>query len=441
MNIIKNLFNKPWIIYIWISFFAFIILLILNSIVFWVYHKTKIIIDKDLTLGLVRLNSTLVKGYNWDRLNEVFILGEQSTFLFEMKKEFKYWTDILDLDAISLCDKNLKCLVDSRDYVNYGSNCSLIDFDGTNFNKVWQGEYWASNLKEIGNEYFKQVAFPIKINDNVIATIILDANPKHFYFLDRFKEFLWIMLAGSFIILFLISFGTIFAIKEKIKSEQVRLQNERFALLGQMSAGLAHEVRNPLGIILATVESIQKLSDLNKIKERASNIIEEVERLDRLVSDVLFLSRRESFYKRKTNLSDWLTKEIEKLSELDLLKNITIEMNFCDNVMVEIDQDRFRQVILNLLDNSLKAIRESGVIKLTLRKDDNIAHIIWEDSGRTAFRLDISKLWEPFYTIREGGTGLGMAVIKKIIDEHNGSVTAFRNERGGLTVKIGLKIA
>ncbi len=232
----------------------------------------------------------------------------------------------------------------------------------------------------------------------------------------------------------------------ELRSTQERLlESERLAAVGRLSASIAHEVNNPLGIIKNYLAIISRLVPENvDIGTNLDIVREEVDRIAYIVKQLLDFYRPSLDQPVKFELCDIVS------TSLDLMKNefrsfgIEISRKECrDNCPVIGMPDKIKQVILNLLLNSRDAMPSGGRIEISVKKSDGFVEISFADNGTGIDEAFLPNIFEPFFTTKKNsGTGLGLAVCYGIIRSHGGTITASNNDRGGatFTVKLPLEI-
>ena len=202
---------------------------------------------------------------------------------------------------------------------------------------------------------------------------------------------------------------------------------EKLAAVGTVSAGLAHEIRNPLNaanLQLQLLERrVKKITEDPKVFEPLETVREEILRLGALVSDFLTFARPTAIDARPTNLCE-LIEHVASLErpvadELGITLLTSCEVR---DIPVEVDRQRLEQVLLNLLRNALEAVRdqEDGQVSLSAHLDGAGARIVVADNGPGIDDDVVERIFEPFFTTKETGTGLGMAIAHKIVDMHGG---------------------
>ncbi len=230
----------------------------------------------------------------------------------------------------------------------------------------------------------------------------------------------------------------------ELRSAQERLiESERLAALGKLSASIAHEVNNPLGIMKNYLAIISKSAgDDPEMKKNVEIVQEEVGRIALIVKQLLDFYRPAVEKPVEFNAREILT------AILDLMKNefedarIEIERSFCNTPCSLIGSpDKIKQVFLNLLLNSRDAMPDGGRIAVSTKRLNDAVEIKFIDNGTGIAEEDLQKIFEPFYTTKkDGGTGLGLPVCYGIIRSHNGTISASNNPEGGATFTIKLPL-
>jgi signal transduction histidine kinase len=216
----------------------------------------------------------------------------------------------------------------------------------------------------------------------------------------------------------------------KLAQEEAQ-RAERLAALGQLSAGLAHEIRNPLGVIKGSAEILtQKLDNSNPLaKELAGYIYTEVNRVSALVSRFLDFARPSQLELHASDLAQVVERCLKTVSEQGACAKVKIHRDFAPGLAnVMLDQDLCDQVFTNLLMNACEAMGEQGGdLRVRVRAENAkegeagvTAEI--EDSGPGVPRELKEQIFNPFVTTKKSGVGLGLAIVSKIVDAHGGSL-------------------
>lgn len=229
------------------------------------------------------------------------------------------------------------------------------------------------------------------------------------------------------------------AIEQRKLVEQLNLA-ERLAALGEMVAGVSHEIKNPLGIIQSTSELLNNMPNADEAQKRLSGVItEESIRLNRIVTEFLDFARPHELNVHEFDIKKAINKNIEFLKPELEKKGIVVEFNPDDRpFMIEADQDLIHRVLMNLVINAIQATPESGTITVHVREGKGTCIIEIRDTGSGISNENISKIFNPFFTTKERGSGLGLPIVRKIIEGHGGTIDIESSEGNGTSVVLNL---
>jgi signal transduction histidine kinase len=226
-------------------------------------------------------------------------------------------------------------------------------------------------------------------------------------------------------------------ITEERKKEARLRRAENLASLTTLAAGIAHEIKNPLGSISIHLQLLQKaLAKINHTDNKTDkyfNVIkEEVERLNRIVVDFLFAVRPMQLELREENVNELISQVMEFVKfEMDQSKILCL-LELDDNVPgILIDERLFKQALHNLVKNARSAMPKGGVFTIATNYVDNEIRISVCDTGIGIKKENLSKIFEPYFTTTDAGTGLGLTHVYKIIREHQGEITVDSEPEGG----------
>ncbi|MGE5401853.1 MAG: ATP-binding protein [Ignavibacteriales bacterium] len=223
-------------------------------------------------------------------------------------------------------------------------------------------------------------------------------------------------------------------ITERKMLENKLLQAEKLAALGKMSAILAHEIKTPLTSIKMNADILSESLKLNEEDEDSFRIIQkEIQRLNNLVKEVLQFSRQSELNCTKLNVME-LVEDVKRqfLARMDL-NNIKI-VNDVQPVELNADEEKLRQVFINLIENSLEAVGSNGVISVASRLNGKYLQIQIKDSG---IGIEVpEKVFDPFVTTKASGTGLGLSISQKIVEQHGGTISLVNAKQGETTFEI-----
>ncbi len=240
-------------------------------------------------------------------------------------------------------------------------------------------------------------------------------------------------------------------LKKMHKMQEEIRKLDRLSALGQLAAEVAHEVKNPLGIIKNSAQIFQNSSlDETKKKEIVSFIIEEAERINKVVDNFLQFARPPKTKKQKTDIIEVLNRTVQLVSDTLKKNNIEIIKEYKDHIpLIRSDQSQLQQLFLNLILNAVEAMPEGGKLKISVRLElkrlsgqskEKWIEIIFSDTGRGISNKLKNKIFEAFYTTRQHGTGLGLSISKKIVENHAGKITLESKIGKGSNFKILLPV-
>jgi two-component system sensor histidine kinase HydH len=216
------------------------------------------------------------------------------------------------------------------------------------------------------------------------------------------------------------------------EAEAAVRRSERLAALGQLSAGLAHELRNPLGTIKTSAEMLLKSVDADNAvaREMAGFISSEVDRTNSLVTRFLDFARPLAVRLEKTDLTQVIDQAITDIEKHQPPFDVTIYKNYSPEIPpFFLDGQLMERVIYNLVLNAAQASPPNGSITVKTRESDGTVEITVIDRGSGIPPKLIENIFNPFYTTKSAGVGLGLAIVSKIVDEHGGSI-AVESEPG-----------
>lgn len=228
-------------------------------------------------------------------------------------------------------------------------------------------------------------------------------------------------------------------ITEKKKSEEMLMKSEKLSAVGQLAAGIAHEIRNPL----TSLKGFLQLIEINKggKKEYYDIMRTEFGRIEQILNELLILSKPQTKEKVVVELHSLLNNTILLLNTQAIIKNIEIISHYPDEtIRVRCIEHQIKQVFINIIKNAIEAMDEGGKITVSLEQDDVWAIVRISDEGCGIPEKELKRLGNPFYTTKENGTGLGLMVTYQIIEEHGGKIEIESEIDVGTTFSIYLPL-
>ena len=239
---------------------------------------------------------------------------------------------------------------------------------------------------------------------------------------------------------------------EKIEAERAKLaveaellKTERLAVLGQLTATVAHELRNPLSAIRNTLFTVREMATSSglKLERPIARMERSIERCDRIISDLLEYTRQRELNRSKVRFDGWLS---DIIAEQPLPATVVLvpELGAADSV-VPIDADRVRRVVINLVENASQALgeappdREKRVTLRTYAEDSDLVLVV-EDNGAGITPENLGRIFEPLFSTKSFGTGLGLPTVKQIVNQHGGTIDVESEVGRGTCVTVRLPL-
>lgn len=223
--------------------------------------------------------------------------------------------------------------------------------------------------------------------------------------------------------------------------EQVR-RSDRLAALGELSASMAHEIRNPLGSIRGGIEIIEEEFDRENRKYEFVQIIKkEMTRLDRIISEFLTYARPRPPHKSRGNINNVIGSVVTLVRKEARHQGVKIDPELSDEAPeIMMDSEQIKQVLLNIVLNGMQAIEGEGSVSIRSGVEGNKLFVSVRDTGRGLSGEEVDRLFDPFFTTKEKGTGLGLSIAYQIIKAHGGDIEVLQSEDGGSEFIIRLPL-
>ena len=223
--------------------------------------------------------------------------------------------------------------------------------------------------------------------------------------------------------------------------EHVRRQ-DRLSALGELSAAMAHEIRNPLGSIKGGIDIIEDDFDKNSKKYEFFQIIKkEISRLDTKISEFLNYARPSPPQMSKSRINDVITSIVRLVEKRAEQQGIEIYTNLDSGIPETVmDSEQIKQALLNVILNAIQALQKGGRISIKSWVEENRICVSIRDTGKGIPKDNLSKLFDPFFTTKEDGTGLGLSISYQILKAHEGDIEVIIPEGGGCEFDVYLPL-
>lgn len=278
--------------------------------------------------------------------------------------------------------------------------------------KIGNGQIWKGEVKNVtkdGKEYW------------VDTTIVPFLN-------DKGKPYQYVAIRKD--------------ISDRKKVEEMILRSEKLALIGELAAGVAHEIRNPLTSLRGYTEFLKDETTEEEKQQYFDILLDEIERIDFIVSEFMLLAKPKVLKFAPKNVISILNHTVTFLKTEAKYKRVSIITDYeANDLVVQCDENQLKQVFLNIVKNAIEAMPQGGNLYIRVNKQHNHVTIEFQDQGVGIPKEKLEKLGEPFYSTKEHGNGLGLMVCFKIINDHKGKVQVTSEENVGTTFNILLPLS
>ena len=219
------------------------------------------------------------------------------------------------------------------------------------------------------------------------------------------------------------------------------MRSEKLATLGQLAASVAHEINNPLAVIMGRAEFLDsEIDDDDPIIQKSIKTIEnESEKAASTVQRFLTFARQSEPELKLVNVNKLLDNSIGLASHLAIMEKVTLDKEFGGQIPdILIDPRQIEQVFINLILNAIQAMRAGGKLTVCSEQKDGIVEIRFSDTGSGISAENMIKIFNPFFTTKKAGTGLGLAICKQILEKHGGTIKIESDPGMGTTVYVTL---
>ncbi|WP_077620609.1 ATP-binding protein [Bacillus sinesaloumensis] len=230
-------------------------------------------------------------------------------------------------------------------------------------------------------------------------------------------------------------------ITEVKKSQELIQQTDKLSMIGEMAAGIAHEIRNPLTSLKGFAQLMQDEKAPKMVSGYSGIMVSEIDRINTIVDEMLLLAKPKKLELTKQNITAILNEVVFLLDTQAILHNIRIKTAYDDDVkevFINCEENKLKQVFINILKNSIEAIGDGGIIDISLYPKGRNVIIRIADNGCGIPKDKLEKIGKAFFTTKEKGTGLGLMICQTIIQDHGGQMTIDSEENIGTTLEISL---
>ena len=306
--------------------------------------------------------------------------------------------------------------------------------------------YFPPEEQEIIRQLGAELIFPLKIMNQINGTIFLGKKTDGAPFTEQELNLLSILINQA---TFAIEHASLY--EQQTERLKKMYRTDRLATLGELAAGAAHEIRNPLTAIRSTIQYLSKDFSADPVKsEMVTELISEVERINKIVQGLLSFARPSDLNTSDINIEQLINQTLLLVTNTLRKQNVEVEFEyFTDNTTIQGDAEQLKQVFLNIILNAVEAMgknppERSRTLIISIEKGTPInTHsryliISFEDSGKGIEQKNIENVFNPFVTTKEEGTGLGLAICYGIINRHEGEIEVKSVPDKGTCINIKL---
>lgn len=431
----------------------FVFLLVTSFILFLVsgwltYHWIKISKENDLGEKLISVGKTIIRMLSDSQRmaldKDLALAMKDSPSYKDLNAKFEQIRISNDLRNLIILSKDGTVILDPGMEYEVGEKYEKLVVELSAWEKAQVGISATAPFYEYRQNPFKSVYVPIEDkNGMVIAVLRLEANRSYFSTMFLFRTFLmWVGVVISLVLL-LIALKANKMVRNLLKAEEAMATSDRFQALGTLSAGFAHEIRNPLGIIMASADLLKSEIQDESHLLLVNDIIDEVKRTNSLLTQFLLFSKTPTttISGESVDLRSVLTAMIPLIQKGVKDNNIKIRLNIRsesdDGFFVKGDEKSVRHVLINLLLNAIESMKnKKGELGVNVTVEEEQVQIEVTDQGCGINEHDMKRIFDPFFTTKQEGTGLGLTVTKKIIESLGGSIDIKSEKDTGTTATV-----
>ena len=316
-------------------------------------------------------------------------------------------------------------------------------------------EFWGLGIDFMGGKKTLRTYIPFRVENPYTGLIgiggvfelIQDMSKQY----ESIVKFQYLVFGLSILIMGLIFLALLLIVQkaermiEQRALEQRELESqlhlaERLAALGEMVAGISHEIKNPLGIVRSTAELLGEMPDASDTQKRLSGVIkEESTRLNQIVTEFLDFARPQEPNLQECQLEEIIEKNLSFIRPELEKKGIQVQDNLNGrSFRLRADHDLLYRAFLNILINAIHSMQDGGTIDIKVEEGRDAYRVEIEDTGCGISKENADKIFNPFFTTKEKGSGLGLSIVRKIIEGHRGTIDIKSVEGQGTKVQVQL---
>jgi signal transduction histidine kinase len=410
----------------------------------WAFHeRAHEVLDRELGIRLRNVATTAAATVPADSLL-VWIGAERSPlWLLLLEQTLERVERDNDLSRILVYESfDNRVVIDTAHLVRRGEVDPFLSLDLGAVAAARQGLAGYSRLQRLDDNVLKAGYAPVlDLDDEVSGYVGVIASAGFFATLAQLRTTLLVVGTSVVAAVWLLTFGYLAYARRLARARSALQRSETLSAMGRMAAGIAHEIRNPLGIIKNAAQLLrEELIEARRPTDLVDYIPEEVDRLSQTLASYLDFARDAPVQFEDVDLSH-LVRRTLRLMERDLEQahvQVVDNLDRLGQLSLRGDPRRLQQVLLNLFLNAMQAMPEGGQLRIQLEADEQDLTLMLDDSGVGMGPTQVAHAFEPFVTTKEKGSGLGLTIAQRIINEHRGRIEIQSEPGEGTTVWLVL---
>ena len=454
-----------------ITFISFVIVVVGGS-GWFLYYSTRRALENQLGSELAAIAQIAANQISGELLLSLSPGDEQSRTYANLQRKLSSIKNSTGARRLYIFDLQNHSLLDTDPEVAIGREYPQLRFNTSELKRVWQGEPAYSTLfKGTEGDFYQSGFAPIQFDGRIVAAVGMNLSAGFVQNLQSYRRSIFAF--GLLSILLSVAIGFILAktitnpVNRLVESATqigqgdlnkpvVVESRDELGYLGQamdkmrksivdrdrqlktMLAGIAHEIRNPLGgIELFAGLAAEELGEDNSGKEHINKISREVRNLNRIIDEFLAFARPLNPQKRSALLTDLIDEASCLVSSELEAKGIVFKKELSeDRICIYADPEQIKRALLNLFKNSIQAMEQNGNLVVRGTRKGRRVSIEVQDTGPGVPQGDLEKIFDPFFTTKEQGVGLGLSVVKKVVEENGGEIFVAAKQNQGTTFTI-----
>jgi PAS domain S-box-containing protein len=228
--------------------------------------------------------------------------------------------------------------------------------------------------------------------------------------------------------------------EKKITEERLR-RTEKLSVVGELAASVGHEIRNPLTSLKGFVQMFRSEAKDEKYQLHYDIMLNELDRINHIVSELLILAKPQKLSFSKHSINNIVQDVLSLLKTQANMSNVKIDFRESEEILIDCSENQLKQLFINIVKNAIEASKDNSNVCVSLKRKGQEVSIIVKDTGIGLSEDFLTRIGEPFYSTKEKGTGLGLTVSMKIVEQHGGTIVFQSETNIGTTVEITLPIS